>query len=184
MHEKIIIYENFIQMKYFDQLKDYSDNIVNSIRHDIRQILQNYLLLAAESEFKSAALFFSSSSLFNCLALVLRFSSFKKIKSILKSKRLFLIVTTIQNEKLLFHAIVLRHEVCEKIVHNRVKEKRIMKSYSKNRQLFFNQEETIIFKFVNEFIALKFSFRKYMIEGKVLLLLQKRKISNRKLKEN
>jgi hypothetical protein len=34
MHEKIIIYENFIQMKYFDQLKEYFDNIVNSIKHD------------------------------------------------------------------------------------------------------------------------------------------------------
>jgi hypothetical protein len=36
LHEKIIIYENFIQMKYFDQLKKCFDIIVISIRHDIR----------------------------------------------------------------------------------------------------------------------------------------------------
>ncbi len=56
LHEKIIIYENFIQMKYFDQLKEYFDNTVNSIKHDIREILQNYLLHTAESENESAAL--------------------------------------------------------------------------------------------------------------------------------
>jgi hypothetical protein len=93
-------------------------------------------------------------------------------------------VTTVQNEKLSSHAIALRHEVCEKIVRNRVKEKRIMKNYSKNRQLFFDQEETIILRFVNEFIALRFSLRKYMIKEKVLLLLKKRRISNHKLREN
>ncbi len=171
-------------MKYFDQLKEYSDNIVNSVRHDIRQILQNYLLLAAESESESAVFSFSSSSLSNCLASILKSSSLKKIKSRFKSKRLSLTVTTVQNEKLSSHAIALRHEVCEKIVRNRVKEKRIMKNYSKNRQLFFDQEETIILRFVNEFIALRFSLRKYMIKEKVLLLLKKRRISNHKLREN
>ncbi len=171
-------------MKYFDQLKEYSDNIVNSVRHDIRQILQNYLLFAAESESESAILFSSSSSLFSCLASVLKSSSFKKIKSMFKSKRLSLTVTTVQNEKLSSHAIALRHEMCEKIVRSRVKEKRTMKDYSKNRQLFSDQEKTIILKFVNEFIALRFLFRKYMIEEKILLLLQKRRISNRKLREN
>ncbi len=49
----------------------------------------------------------------------------------LKSKRLSLTVTTVQNEKLSSHAIALKHEMCEKIVRNRVKEKRIMKDYSK-----------------------------------------------------
>ncbi len=171
-------------MKYFDQLKEYSDNIVNSVRHDIRQILQNYLLLAAESESESAAFSSSSSSLSNCLVSVLKSSSLKKIKSMLKSNRLFLTVTTIENEELSSHAIALRHEVCQKIVRNQVKEKRTMKEYSKDRQLLFDQEETIILKFVNEFIALRFFLRKYMIEEKILLLLQKRRISNRKLKEN
>ncbi len=65
-----------------------------------------------------------------------------------------------------------------------MKEKRIIKDYLKNRQLFFEQKETIILKFVNEFIALRFSFRKYMIKEKVLLLLRKREISNRKLSTN
>ncbi len=169
-------------MKYFDQLKEYSDNIVISIRHDIRQILQNYLLLATESEIEFAALSFSSSSLFNCLASVLESSSLKKIKSMLKSKRISLTVSTVQNEKLSCHAIALRHEMCEKIVDNRLKEKRTMKDFSKNCQLLFDQEETIILRFVNEFIALRFSFRLYMIEEKVILLLQKRGISNHKLK--
>jgi cell division protein ZapA (FtsZ GTPase activity inhibitor) len=58
LHEEIIIYENFIQLKYFDQLKEYLDNIVNSIKHDIRQILQNYLLLAAKHEIEFEAFFF------------------------------------------------------------------------------------------------------------------------------
>ncbi len=169
-------------MKYFDQLKKYFDNIVISIKHDIRQILQNYLLLATKSEIEFAALSSSSSSLFNYFASVLKSSSLKKIKNMLKSKRLFLTVSTIQNEKLSCHAIILRHEVCEKIVDNRLKEKRTMKDFSKNRQLFFDQEETIILKFVDEFIALRFSFRLYMIKEKIILLLQKRDISNHKLR--
>jgi hypothetical protein len=40
-------------MKYFDQLKEYSGNIVISIRHDIRQALQEYLLLVAGPEVES-----------------------------------------------------------------------------------------------------------------------------------
>ncbi len=182
LHEKIIIYENFIQMKYFDQLKRYSDNIVISIRHDIRQILQNYLFLAAKSEIDFATFFSSSSSLFSCLASVLRSSSLKKIKIMLKSKRISLIVTTVQNDELSCHAIALRHEVCRRIIDNRLKEKRTMNDFSKNRQLFTDQEEAIILEFVNDFIALKFSFRLYMIEEKVILLLQKREISNSQLK--
>jgi hypothetical protein len=118
MHEKIIIYENFIQMKYFDQLKECFDNIVNSIKHDIRQILQNYLLFAAEHEIESAAFFFSSSLLSNYLTSVLKFSSLKKIEIMLSSKRLSLIVSTIENEKFSCRAIVLRHEWVEKLLTN------------------------------------------------------------------
>ncbi len=125
-------------MKYFDQLKKYFDNIVISIKHDIRQILQNYLFFAAKSEHDFAAFFFSSSSLFNCFASILRFSSFKKIKIMLKSKRISLTVTTIQNDEFSCHAIALKHEVCKKIIDNRLKEKRIMKDFSKNRQLFID----------------------------------------------
>jgi hypothetical protein len=101
----------------------------------------------------------------------------------LKSKRIFLIVTTIQNAELSCHAIALRHEVCRRIIDNRLKEKRIMKDFSKNRQLFIDQEETIILEFVNDFIDLRFLFRLYMIEEKVILLLQKREISNSQLKK-
>jgi hypothetical protein len=183
LHEKIIIYENFIQMKYFDQLKEYSDNIVNSIRHDIRQILQNYLLLIAEFEHKSAALSFLSFSLFNCLVSVLRSSSLKKIEIMFKSKRISLIVSTVENEELSCHAIALRHEVSRMIIRRRLKEKRTMKEFSKNRQLLFEQEETIILKFVNQFTELRFLLRYYMIEEKVILLLRKRRISNRALRQ-
>ncbi len=171
-------------MKYFDQLKEYSDNIVNSIRHDIRQILQNYLLLAAESEHESAALSSSSFSLSNCLASVLRSSSLKKIEIMFKSKRISLIVSTVENEELSCHAIVLRHEVSRMIIRRRLKEKRTMKEFSKNRQLLFEQEETIILRFVNQFTELRFFFRYYMIEEKVILLLRKRKISNRALRQH
>ncbi len=95
LHEEIIIYENFIQMKYFDQLKKYFDNIMISIKHDIRQILQNYLLLAAKSETDSATFSSLSSSLFSCFASVLKSSSLKKIKIMLKSKRISLTMTTV-----------------------------------------------------------------------------------------
>ncbi len=184
MHEKIIIYENFIQMKYFDQLKEYSDNIVNLIRHDIRQILHNYLLLAAKHEIESAALSFSSSSLFSCLTSILRSSSLKKIEIMLSSKRLSLTVSAVENEELSCRAIALRHEVSKKIIDRRLKENRIMKDFSKNRQLLFDQEEKIILEFVNQFIELRFSLRIYMIKGKALLLLQKREISNLKLRQH
>ncbi len=169
-------------MKYFDQLKKYSDSIVISIKHDIRQILQNYLFLAAKSEHDSAAFSSSFSSLFSCFASILRSFSFKKIKIMLKSKRISLTVTTIQNDELSCYAIVLRHEVCRRIIDNRLKEKRTMKDFSKNRQLFTDQEEAIILEFVNDFIDLRFSFRLYMIEEKIIFLLQKRKISNSQLK--
>jgi hypothetical protein len=33
-------------------------NIVNSVRHKVRQILRNYLLLAAKFEFKICSIFF------------------------------------------------------------------------------------------------------------------------------
>jgi hypothetical protein len=91
-------------------------------------------------------------------------------------------VTTIQNDELSCYAIVLRHEVCRRIIDNRLKEKRTMKDFSKNRQLFTDQEEAIILEFVNDFIDLRFSFRLYMIEEKIIFLLQKRKISNSQLK--
>ncbi len=171
-------------MKYFDQLKEYSDNIVNSIRHDIRQILQNYLLFAAKHDIEFAAFSSSSSSLSSCLTSVLRSSSLKKIEIMLSSKRLSLIVSTVENEKLSCRAIALRHEVSRKIIDKRLKENRTMKDFSKNRQLLSDQKEKILLEFVNQFIELRFSLRIYMIEEKVLLLLQKRKISNLKLRQH
>ncbi len=138
LHEKISIYENFIQMRYIDHLKEYSDNIVISIRHDIRQILQNYLLLVTKFEIEFEAFFSLSSSLSSCLASVLRYSSLKKIKITSKSKRISLTVLTIQNEKLSCNVVVLRHEVSRKIVINRLKKKRIMKDFSRNHQLLFD----------------------------------------------
>ncbi len=171
-------------MKYFDQLKEYSDNIVISIRHDIRQTLQKFLFLAANFEIEFTVFSSSSSSLFNCLASVLKSSSLKKIKSMLKSKRESLTVTTVQNEEFSCRAIVLKHEVSKMILLKRLKENRIMKKFSKNRQLFFEQEETIILRFVNEFIALRFFLRIYMIEEKVILLLRKREVSIFKLKKH
>jgi hypothetical protein len=171
LHEKIIIYENFIQIKYFDQLKKHFDNMIISIKHDIRQILQNYLLLAAKFEHDSAAFSSLFSSLFSCLASILRFSSLKKIKIMLKPKRIFLIVTIVQNDELSCHAIALRHEMCRKIIDNRFKEKRTMKDFSKNRQLFIDQEKAIILEFVNDLIDLRFFLELYMIEEKIILLL-------------
>ncbi len=169
-------------MKYFDQLKEYSDSIVILIRHDIRVILQDYLLLAANFEIEFAALFSSSSSLFSCPASVLNSFSSKNFKSMTKSKRLSLTVSTVQNQKLSIRAIVLRHEVSRMTIRRRLKEKRIMNDYSKNRQLLFDQEEIVILKFVNQFIKLRFFFRLYMIEEKVILLLQQREISKFKLR--
>jgi cell division protein ZapA (FtsZ GTPase activity inhibitor) len=121
LHKKIDIYENFMQMKYFDQLKEYSDNTVISIRHDIRQILQNYLLLAADFEIESAALSFSCSSLFSCFVSVLKSFSLKNIKIMFKSKRETLIVTTIQNKELSCRTMVLRHEINKMILRRRLK---------------------------------------------------------------
>ncbi len=157
-------------MKYFDQLKKYFDIIVISIKHDIRQILQNYLLFAANSETKSATSFFSFFSLFSCFASILESSSSKKIKNMLKSKREFLTVSTVQNEEFSCRAIVLKHEVSKMIILRRLKKERTMNDFLKDHQLFFDQEEMIILKFVNEFIALRFSFRLYIIEEKVILL--------------
>jgi hypothetical protein len=102
----------------------------------------------------------------------------------LKSKRESLIVTTIQNERLSCRAIALRHEVSRMTILKRLKEDRIINEFAKNRQLFFEQEKTIILKFVNEFIALKFSLKKYMIEKKISLLLRKRRISIFKLEKH
>jgi hypothetical protein len=99
-----------------------------------------------------------------------------------KSKRISLTVTTVQNDELSCHAIVLRHEVCKRIIDNRLKKKRIMKDFSKNRQLFIDQEKAIILEFVNDFIDLRFFFKLYMIEEKVIFLLQKRRISNFQLR--
>jgi hypothetical protein len=93
-------------------------------------------------------------------------------------------VSTVENEELSCHAIALRHEVNKMIIRRRLKEKRTMKEFSKNRQLLFEQEETIILKFVNQFIELKFFLKYYMIEEKVILLLRKREISNRALRQH
>jgi hypothetical protein len=79
-------------------------------------------------------------------------------------------VSTIENKKLSCRAIALRHEVNRKIIDKRLKENRIMKHFSKNRQLFLNQEEKIILEIVNQFIELRFFLKIYMIEEKVLLL--------------
>ncbi len=155
-----------------------------SIKHDIRQTLQKYLFLVANFEIEFKVFFSSSSSLFSCLASVLKSSSLKKIKNMLKSKRESLIVTTIQNERLSCRAIALRHEVSRMTILKRLKEDRIINEFAKNRQLFFEQEKTIILKFVNEFIALKFSLKKYMIEKKISLLLRKRRISIFKLEKH
>jgi hypothetical protein len=100
----------------------------------------------------------------------------------LKSKRESLTVSTVQNEELSCRAIALRHEVSRMIILRRLKEERTMNDFSKDRQLLFDQEETIILKFVDEFIALRFSLRLYMIEEKVILLLRERRISKPKLR--
>ncbi len=126
--------------------------------------------------------FFSSSSLSNCLTSVLKSSSLKKIKNMFKSKRISLTVSTVESKKLSVRAIVLRHEVSRKIIDKRLKEDRTMKDFSKKRQLFSDQKETIILRFVDQFIELRFLFRIYMIEEKIIFLLQKREISNVKLR--
>ncbi len=128
--------------------------------------MQNYLLFAAKFEHESAAFSFLSFSLFSCLASILRSSSFKKIEIMFKSKRISLIMSTVENEEFSCYAIALKHKMNRMIIRRRLKEKRIMKKFSKNRQLFFEQEETIILKFVNQFTELRFSLRCYMIEKK------------------
>jgi transposase len=115
---------------------------------------------------------------------VLKSSSSKKIKSIFKSKRESLIMTTVLNEELSCRAIALRHEVSRMTLLKWLKEERTMNDFSKNRQLLSKQEETIILRFVDEFIALRFFLRIYMIEEKVIFLLRKREVSNLKLKRH
>ncbi len=75
-------------------------------------------------------------------------------------------MSTVENEEFSCYAIALKHKMNRMIIRRRLKEKRIMKKFSKNRQLFFEQEETIILKFVNQFTELRFSLRCYMIEKK------------------
>jgi hypothetical protein len=92
-------------------------------------------------------------------------------------------VSAVQNGELSCHAAALRHGVSRKTVANRLKGKRTMKDCSKNRQLLSDQEETVILRFVDQFTELEFLFRLYMIEEKAVLLLQKRGVSNPKLRK-
>ncbi len=102
----------------------------------------------------------------------------------LKSERESLAVTAVQNEGLSCRAVALRHGVSRMTILRRLKEDRTIDEFAKNRQLLFEQEETIILRFVDEFIALRFSLRKYMIEEKVSLLLRERRVSISKLEKH
>jgi hypothetical protein len=91
-------------------------------------------------------------------------------------------MSTVEKKKLSAHAIALRHEMSRNTIVNRLKEKRIRNEFVMKRQLLISQKETAIFIFVDQFTTLRFSFRLYMIEEKVLLLFQKRDVSKSKLK--
>jgi hypothetical protein len=101
------------------------------------------------------------------------FTQKDKIES--KFERLVLIVKKFQNEILIVKTAIKKYEVCQNIIINKNRIKRIMFEFFMNRQLLVSHEETIILKFVNKFIALSFFLRLLMMKEKIELILRKRR---------
>ena len=192
LQKKIAIFEKFIARDYFDSLKKYRNITMLLIKQEIRQTLIEFLMLIVSFEDDVPLSTLLSSSLINHLISMYEFSSFKKkyssfkkFKLLFKSKRIFLTVVVVQKDQMSIHATARMYETSRKIIKNRFDEKRIMTEFSKHRQLFSSNEETIIFRLIDSFAVMEFSVRLIMLKEKILFFFKRRcKNSSISLRQN
>jgi hypothetical protein len=174
VHREIGIFDNFVEMSYFETLNDHFNITVDLIREEIRQDFSSYIRMTVESDAEDDESPRSFSSLFIDLVFAWGSSSLKKLKLLSKDERLVLIVAVVQNEKCSIRRAATMFEVNRIIIKRRLKRKRSRSEYEVARQLLSVNEETAILCFIDDFIALGFSSRLSMIEEKAFLFLRHR----------
>jgi hypothetical protein len=99
VHREIDIFDNFVEMSYFETLNDHFNITVDLIREKIRQGFFSYIRMTVEFDVEDDESSRSFSSLFIDLVFAWESSSLKKLKLLSKDERLALIVAVVQNEK-------------------------------------------------------------------------------------
>ena len=102
----------------------------------------------------------------------------KKAKISFKSKRLFRTLTVVRNEEFFIRVAIKIYDVNRKIIKNRLNDKRIKKEFAQQIQKLTFEKKIVIFRFIDDYIALRFSSRQIMIIEKTQFLLFKRRVIN------
>jgi hypothetical protein len=172
VHKEIDIFDNFIEMSYFKTLNDHFDITVKMIRDEIRQNFFSYIKLTIEFVVEDNESTHSFSSLFIDLVFAFESSSSKKSQLLSRNERLALIVALVQNENCSVRRVVTMFEINRVIVKRRLEDKRSMTKFEVARQLLSIDEKTVILCFIDDFIALKFSSRLFMLGTTILHLIK------------
>ena len=173
LYRKIGIYRNFIQLEYFETLKLYFEIIVEFIKNEIIKTTNDFSLLDCIDNVDSFFSNCSFSSIFIDFVSVFSSSS-KKLKVLFKTEK-FAKTLTIVRKNSTFRQTTNVYEVNRQIVANRIFEKKITTEFHENMKLFLIfVEKTTFFRFVNQFVALGFSPRLFMLEEKTVLMFRKK----------
>ena len=177
LHKKIKIYRKFIQMKYFEIMKMFFEITVDQIRNEIRKTINKFSQLNCIDDSES---FFSnrSSSLLSInFVLMLNNFFFKFLKMRFKSKKIEKTLIIVKQKNSIRQTIAL-YEINRRIIFNRIAEKHISAvNDRKNRMFLTFVKKTAFFRFVNQFVALKFFFRLSILIEKIVLLFRQRNIN-------
>jgi hypothetical protein len=177
VHKEIDIFDNFIKMSYFKTLNDHFDIIVNMIRDEIRQNFFSYIKLTIEFVVEDNESTHSFSFLFIDLVSAFESSSSKRSQLLSRNEKLALIIALVQNKNCSVRRVVTMFEINRVIVKRRLEDKRSMTEFEITRQLLSIDEKTVILRFINDFIALSFSSRLFIIKEKTYLFFRHRDVA-------
>jgi hypothetical protein len=129
VHKKIDIFDNFIEISYFEILNDYFDITVNMIKDEIRQSFFSYIKLIIEFVVEDNELTHLFSFLFIDLVSAFKSSSSKRSQLLSRNKRLALIVALVQNKNYSIRKVVIMFEINRVIIKRRLEDKRSMTEF-------------------------------------------------------
>ena len=170
LHKKIEMYQNFIQIEYFEILKMFFKIIIDLIKNEIKKTINEFSQLNCIDDSKE--FFLNRSSLSLSVNFVLRLNNFffKLLKMRFKSKKIEKTLIIIKQKNFIRQTIAL-YEINRRIIFNRIIEKHVFAVDDRKNQMFLTfVEKTAFFRFVNQFVALKFFFRLSMLIEKIVLL--------------
>lgn len=147
LHREIGVFQNFIQLNYFEALEITPDVTSEYIRSEIIRAANDFSQCIGDIDSFPPSR--PSSPLSTDLASVFGSSSPKKLKKVLKLKKFAKALTAIEVGMPIRRATFM-YEVNRKIIKNRRTELRTRMKYLKNRQFLSFAEKTTLLRFVNQ----------------------------------